>query len=82
MTDEKKSEPERTWPRPTTEPAKKKAAKKTTKKAAPLRAVRYVVAPGRALTVTGRIIDAGEAITADDVADLEALLKGGYVVKA
>ena len=79
MTDEKKSEPERTWARPTTEPAKKKAAKKTTKKAAPLR---YVVAPGRALTVTGRIIDAGEDITAADVADLEALIKGGYVVKA
>ena len=82
MTDEKKSEPERTWARPTTEPAKKKAAKKTTKKAAPLRADRYVVAPGRALTVPGRLIDAGESITAADVADIEALIKGGYVVKA
>ncbi len=42
----------------------------------------YVVAAGRSLCATGRIIDAGEAITADDVADLEALVKGGYVVKA
>jgi hypothetical protein len=59
--------------------AKKKPAKKA---APPPRPVTYVVAPGRALTTTGRIIDAGEAITAGDVADLESLIKGGFVVKA
>ena len=67
------------WARDTTAPAKKKTA---TKKAPPPRPVSYVVAAGRALTTQGRIIDAGEAITAADVADLEALIKGGYVVKA
>jgi hypothetical protein len=79
MSEDKKGEPEeRTWPAP----MKRRAAKKTTKKAAPLRPVSYVVAAGRALTTQGRIIDAGEPITAADVADLEALIKGGYVVKA
>lgn len=58
------------------------AKKKPTKKAAPIRVSRYVVAAGRSITTTGRIIDAGEDITAADVADLEALVKGGYVVKA
>ena len=83
MTDEEKSEPAtREWPRATTEPAKKKAAKKTTKKAAPPRAVRYLVAHGRALTVTGRIAVEGDEVTAAEVSDMEALLKGGFVVKA
>lgn len=68
------------WARDTTAPAKKKTA--TKKAAPPPRPVSYVVAAGRALTTQGRIIDAGEPITAADVADLEALIKGGYVVKA
>lgn len=42
---------------------------------------RYRVAGGRSLTARGRIINEGEEITADEVADIEALLKGGYVVK-
>lgn len=59
------------------------AKKKRATKAAPVRVIsRYVVAAGRSLTTQGRIIDAGEDITADDVADIEALIKRGYVVKA
>ena len=61
--------------------AVKKAA---TKKSPPreTRPLRYVVAKGRSLTTSGRIIDSGEDITAADVADLEALIKRGFVVKA
>lgn len=72
-------------PRPWTADSKSKGAtkKRPAKKATPPPPpARYVVAPGKALTVTGRIIDAGEDITAADVADLEALIKGGFVVKA
>lgn len=58
------------------EPAAKEAPVKK-----PSKAASYVVAAGRALTTNGRIIDAGEPITAADVADLEALVKGGFVVK-
>jgi hypothetical protein len=83
MTDEKESVPERTWPRPTTEPAKKKVAtkKKATKKA-PSKPATYKVVEGKAITVRGRIAGPGDTITAADVADIEALLGRGYIVKA
>lgn len=61
-----------------TKPATKKKApaKKTTPKP-----TSYRVAEGRALTAAGRVLGPGEPITADQVADIEALVKGGYVVK-
>lgn len=58
-------------------PAEKKEAPKPVSKSSG-----YVIAVGKAITSKGRIFSPGEAITADDVADLEALLKGGFVVKA
>jgi len=64
----------------TEEAAKKKSApKKAASKPAP---TRYVVAEGKALSVAGRIEGPGDEIKADQVADIEALIKGGYVVKA
>lgn len=58
-------------------PAEKKAAPKPASTSSG-----YVIAVGKAITSKGRIFSPGEAITADDVADMEALLKGGFVVKA
>ena len=58
-------------------PKKKPAAKKAVSSKAT-----YVGAEGRAVTVPNGIADAGMEISADDVADIEALIKGGYVVKA
>jgi hypothetical protein len=58
---------------------------KTTAKKAPEKkssAAGYVVAEGRAISAGGRIIGPGESISAAEVADIEALVKGGYVVKA
>jgi hypothetical protein len=78
MTDEK----ETVEKPPAADKAEVGVKKRATRKIAPPRASRYIVAPGRALTTQGRIIDAGEEITAADVADIEALLKRGYVVKA
>ena len=52
---------------------------------APTRAsgrTKYLVAEGRSLSAAGRIIGPGDELTADAVADIEALIKGGYVVKA
>jgi len=66
--------------KPSTKPAAKKEAS-STKKPAP-RAASYVVAEGRAITTGGRIIGPGGDITAEEVADIEALIKGGFVVKA
>lgn len=60
-----------------TKAAEKKAAeKKPTPKPA------YVVGPGRSIAAGGRIFQEGDSITADEVSDMEALVKGGYVVKA
>lgn len=56
---------------------KKAPAKKATPKPAG-----YVVAAGKALTAKGRIMVEGDTVTAEDVADIEALVKGGFVVKA
>lgn len=56
---------------------KKAPAKKSTPKPS-----RYLVAKGRSISTGGRIIDEGSELSADDVADIEALLKGGFVVKA
>lgn len=83
MTEEKKSVSKweelgatgATKPKPATK--KKAPAKKVTPKV-----TTYRVAEGRALTAVGRIFGPGEAIKADQVADIEALLKGGFVVKA
>jgi hypothetical protein len=58
--------------------AKKKAP---AKKVAP-KPTGYRIAEGRALSAAGRIFGPGEEITADQVADIEALIKGGHVVKA
>lgn len=62
-------------------------AKTATKKKAPAKKAApkptgYRIAEGRALTAGGRIFGPGDEITADQVADIEALLKGGHVVKA
>jgi len=62
-----------------TKPAAKKKA--PVKKAAP-KPTSYLIAEGRAITAHGRIFGPGEEITADQVADIEALVKGGHVVKA
>lgn len=59
--------------KPVSKPAANKAESKP---------VSYVIAQGKAITTSGRIFSPGDAITADEVADLEALLKGGFVVKA
>lgn len=60
-------------------PATKKKA--PAKKSAP-KSSGYAVAEGKSLTSGGRIFGPGDAITADEVADIEALVKGGFVVKA
>ena len=73
MTEDKKSE---------SLSSKKKApaaAEKAVTKSAP---ARYVVAAGKALAAGKRILTAGVEVTPDDVADLEALIKGGFVIKA
>jgi len=62
-------------------------AKSTTKKKAPAKKTTpkptsYCIADGRAITAGGRVYGPGEAITVDQVSDMEALVKGGYVVKA
>ena len=62
-------------------------AKPATKKKTPAKKVTpkptsYCIADGRAITAGGRVYGPGEVITADQVADIEALFKGGYVVKA
>jgi hypothetical protein len=62
-------------------------AKSATKKKAPAKKMTpkpasYCIADGRAITAGGRIYGPGEVITVDQVADMEALIKGGYVVKA
>jgi hypothetical protein len=63
-------------------PAKSAPAKKApVKKPAP-KADSFVVAPGKSLTAGGRVFGPGEVVTADVVADLEALIKGGFVLKA
>jgi len=59
-------------------PAKKKAS---TKKSPP-KATGYVVAPGRSIAAGSRVIGPGGSITADEVADIEALIKGGFVLRA
>ena len=82
MSEDKEDEKAPRLPRKPWTKAEASTKKKPAKKAAPVRASRYVVAEGRSITTTGRIIDAGEDISAADVADLEALVKGGYVVKA
>ena len=87
MTDEKDS---KSFFRKPDEGASKGAVKKasTKKKAAPKKAPKpagpatYIVNEGKALTVPGRIAGPGDTITAAEVADIEALIKGGYVVKA
>lgn len=58
-------------------PKKKAPAKKSAPKASG-----FVVAEGKAISSGGRVFGPGETITADDVADLEALVKGELVVKA
>lgn len=77
MTDEKDTKPDAPAPAP--------KAKSAAKKKAPVKAPKaagYVVAGGRSIATGGRILVEGESITAEDVADIEALIKGGYVVKA
>lgn len=59
--------------KPVEKPVEKKEAPKPSS---------YVIAKGKAITSSGRIFSPGDAITADEVADLEALVKGGFVVKA
>lgn len=76
MSGEKDTKPEMPAVRKTPKLATKKATKK------PSTPARYVVAAGKSLCAQNGIIDAGEKITADDVADIEALIKGGFVVKA
>lgn len=63
-------------------PAAKSAAATVAKKPEAKAAASYVVAEGKALSMQSRIALPGEAIKAEDVADIEALVKGGYVVKA
>lgn len=74
MTDDKDTTEEA----PKRSPFKKKAP---AKKSAP-KTLRYVVAEGRSISTGGQIINEGDEITAEQVADIEALLKGGFVVKA
>ena len=64
-----------------TKPKGSTKKKAPAKKAAP-KPTGYRVAEGRALTAAGRIFGPGDEITADQVADIEALVKSGYVVKA
>lgn len=64
--------------KPVEPPADKPALAKTKTKAPS----RYVVAEGRSLAFRSKVAMPGDEITADEVADLEALIKGGYVVKA
>jgi len=85
MTEEKKSASK--WSElgatgATSEVKTKSATKKKApaKKATP-KPTSYRIAEGRALAAGGRVLGPGEAITADQVADIEALVKGGYVVK-
>lgn len=61
---------------------KPKTAQKGGAKPKAAEAKGYVVAVGKSLCVPGMILVEGQAITADQVADIEALVKGGYVVKA
>lgn len=68
--------------KPVAKPVAKPAAATVAKKPAAKAAVSYVVAEGKALSIQSRIAVAGEAVTAAEVADIEALVKGGYVVKA
>lgn len=53
---------------------------KTTKPAA--KPENYCVAEGKSVLVRGGVKGPGQPVTAREVADLEALVKGGYVVKA
>lgn len=57
----------------------KPASKPAPKKPKP---ASYVIAKGKSISSKGRIFVPGDPITADEVADLEALVKGGFVVKA
>lgn len=70
--------------------AKEETAKPSSKKPAAKPAAKaggYVVAKGKAITVAGplgagMICTEGDKVAADAVADIEALVKGGYVTKA
>ena len=62
--------------------AAKAAAEKKAPKPTPSKAASLVVAGGRSITTGGRILGPGDAISAEDVADIEALIKGGFIVKA
>lgn len=56
--------------------------KKTSPKKSPSSAEGFVVAPGRSIAAGNRVIGPGGSITADEVADIEALIKGGFVLRA
>lgn len=75
--DKKETTPTKPKAASASKPAEKKAAPK-----APSKAAGYIVAEGKSIAASRRIFQPGEPITAADVADLEALLKGGFVVKA
>ena len=77
MSDEKDT----TSDEPTVETKTKSTAKKAPEKKSSS-AGGYVVAAGRSIATGGKILDAGSPISAAEVADIEALVKGGYVVKA
>lgn len=77
MADDKDTTEETSAPKPRPAFKKKAPAKKSTPKPPS-----YRVASGRSISTGGRIINEGDQITAEEVADIEALLKSGFVVKA
>ena len=65
-----------------TEKAKKADAPEEKPAPKKARVASYVVAEGKSIAANRQIIGPGEEIKAEDVADIEALIKGGFVVKA